>query len=66
MEKANQVLHHDDPPCEARLERSGRCPKCEYRPDMQSTCFWFYCPSCDVPLKKMRCPSCRQAFERPD
>jgi len=62
--KAKLVLHHDDPPCEARLE-DGRCPECRYVPDMQSTCFRFYCPKCDRLLKKLKCPGCGQSFERP-
>jgi len=66
MTKAKLVLHHDDPPCAERLERSGRCPACHLHPDMQSTCFHFYCPSCDRPLDKMKCPGCGQTFERPD
>ena len=62
--KADLVLHHDDPPCEARL-KEGYCPECRLRPDMQSTCLWPYCPSCKVPLRKLRCPGCGQDFENP-
>ncbi|HXK36931.1 MAG TPA: hypothetical protein VJ553_05100 [Candidatus Paceibacterota bacterium] len=63
--KAKMVLHHDDPPCGARLEPTGRCGLCNLFPDMQSTALWPYCPACDVPLKGMRCPECRHAFEKP-
>ena len=62
--KADLVLHHDDPPCEARL-KEGYCPECRLRPDMQSTCLWPYCPSCKIPLRKLRCPGCGQDFENP-
>ncbi len=65
MAKAKLVLHHDDPPCQARLDENGYCRECGLTPDMQSTCFHFYCPSCDRPLKKLRCPACGQTFERP-
>lgn len=41
--EAKLVMHHDDPPCEARLELDGRCPECKLHPDMQSTCFYYYC-----------------------
>jgi len=66
MTKAKLVLHHDDPPCEARLCR-GHCPACDLTPDMQSTCLYLYCPTCDVSLEEgMKCPKCGQTFERPD
>ena len=66
MPKAKLVLHHDDPPCTARLEDNGYCRKCRLHPDMQSTCFYFYCPTCNVRLRKdMKCPQCGQAHERP-
>ena len=42
--KTKRVLHHDDPPCTARLN-DGFCPKCKLRPDMQSTCLYLYCLS---------------------
>lgn len=67
--KAKMVLHHDDPPCTARLttHEGGRwCPKCKLHPDMQSTCFYFYCPHCDVRLKKIKCPRCGQVFKSPN
>lgn len=64
--KAKLILHHDDPPCEARLDAGGSCPKCRIHPDMQSTCFHFYCPTCDLPLRKLKCPKCGQTFERPE
>ena len=61
--KAEIVLHHDDPPCNARL-KNGFCPECKLRPDMQSLCFYFYCPSCNIRLDKMKCPNCKETFER--
>ena len=64
MSKVKMVLHHDDPPCTARLV-NGFCLLCNLTPDMQSTCFYFYCPSCDVPLKHLQCPKCRKTFESP-
>jgi len=60
--KVKKVLHHDDPPCRARLV-NGYCPKCNFTPDMQSICFWFYCPVCDIPLEKLKCPRCKKTFE---
>ncbi|HXV27145.1 MAG TPA: hypothetical protein VD862_03950 [Candidatus Paceibacterota bacterium] len=62
LPKPELVLHHDDSPCSARLN-SGFCPECGYVPDMQSTCFYFYCTSCHVPLDKLTCPQCGQAYE---
>lgn len=64
MKKAKLVLHHDDPPCYERLDNNGFCVKCILTPDMQSTCFYFYCPACDCPLQKLKCPKCKQTFER--
>ena len=60
--KAEFVLHHDDPPCKARLQ--GRfCPECNVVADMQSTCFYFYCPDCNIPLTtRMTCTKCNQTF----
>ncbi len=64
MRKAKMVLHHDDPPCEAKLV-NGHCPECGIHPDMQSTAIWYYCPDCGVPLKKgMRCPKCGGEFSK--
>jgi len=62
---AKWVLHHDDPPCNARLRSYDCfCPGCEIIPDMQSTCFRFYCPMCDIQLREdMRCPRCEQTCE---
>ena len=62
-EKALWVLHHDDSPCDVRLV-DGFCPECEYVPDMQSTCFYFYCPSCNVQLDKLGCSQCGKQFRR--
>lgn len=62
--KAKMVLHHDDPPCTARLD-NGFCAKCKLTPDMQSTCLYFYCPHCDIRLKKLKCPQCGQVFKSP-
>ncbi|MDO8571687.1 MAG: hypothetical protein Q7R79_03330, partial [bacterium] len=50
--EAKMILHHDDPPCTARLH-NGFCRECNFIPDMQSTCFYFYCPTCDIPLKNL-------------
>jgi hypothetical protein len=72
MKKTNAnklVLHHDDPPCNARLNADDFCPVCKIYPDMQSTCFMVYCYWCDVPLKKivsenkLQCPKCKQKSE---
>ncbi|MBI4119817.1 MAG: hypothetical protein HY456_03165 [Parcubacteria group bacterium] len=60
---AEMVLHHDDPPCTERLD-NGFCRKCGFVPDMQSTCFYFYCPACKIRLTDMRCPKCKKTFER--
>ncbi|MFA6603478.1 MAG: hypothetical protein WCT10_01395 [Patescibacteria group bacterium] len=63
--KAKLVLHHDDPPCDERLDKDGFCPICLFFPDIQDTCFRFYCPSCKVLLPKGRkCPKCGQTFKR--
>jgi hypothetical protein len=58
------VLHHDDPPCAARL-RNRRCPVCNITPDMQSTQLWPYCPNCDIPLTALSCTACKQTFRKP-
>jgi len=65
MAKATMVKHHDDPPCTARLDERGDCPKCNLHPDTQSTCFYFYCPTCNIPLKNLKCSQCKKTFERP-
>lgn len=65
MAEAKLVLHHDDPPCAARLESYGFCPKCNCHPDTQSTATYCYCPVCDVKLEYLRCPLCRKIFEMP-
>ncbi|MDO8743248.1 MAG: hypothetical protein Q7J30_01660 [Candidatus Azambacteria bacterium] len=62
MVKAKKVLHHDDPPCSARLD-NGFCHGCNLTPDMQSTCFYLYCPSCDCRLENLKCPNCKQTFK---
>ena len=66
MKKAKMVTHHDDPPCKARLKDNGDCLACNCHPDMQSKQLWPYCPLCDCPLKKMKCPNCGQTFKIPD
>ena len=66
MPKARMVLHHDDPPCTTRLDEDGICPKCTLCPDMQSTCLYSYCPSCDIRLENLRCAKCGKTFERPN
>ncbi|OGF28215.1 hypothetical protein A2303_00245 [Candidatus Falkowbacteria bacterium RIFOXYB2_FULL_47_14] len=63
MAKAKKVLHHDDPPCTARLSPCGHCRKCGITPDMQSTCIYMYCPACDVPLENKQCPKCKTNYE---
>ena len=60
--EAKLVLHHDDSSCTARLE-NGFCPKCNLRPDMQSTCIYYYCPACDLPLVGNVCPNCRNTYK---
>lgn len=64
MRKARWVLHHDDPPCESKLDKRGDCPACGLHPDTQSTAFHFYCPDCDVPLDRFKCPRCGETFSR--
>jgi hypothetical protein len=64
MKKAKAVLHHDDPPCNARLN-NRYCPECKFHPDMQSICLMTYCPECDYPLEKMKCPKCGKKFKSP-
>ena len=39
-EGTKRVLMHDDD-CGAELDARGRCPKCGFAPDMQSTAFVF-------------------------
>lgn len=65
VKKPNMVLHHDDPPCTARL-KDGFCPGCKLKPDTQSTCIYLYCPACASPLKDLKCPYCEQTFKAPD
>ena len=57
------IWHHNDPPCTARLI-NGYCPECKFTPDMQSTCFHYYCLTCNVPLINLACPKCGQAFKK--
>lgn len=64
--KAKMVLHHDDPPCTERLDNDGYCAKCKFIPDMQSKCFYFYCPTCDVMLENLKCKNCGYTFENPN
>ncbi len=63
--KAKAVLHHDDPPCNERLDSSNYCLACRLYPDTQSVCIYFYCPKCDCKLKKMKCPQCKKVFVNP-
>jgi len=58
------VFHHDDPPCEARLNSDHTCSLCGIHPDTQSKCIWPYCPECDIPLKRMECPECHKKFKK--
>lgn len=64
-QKAKYVAHHDDSPCDGRLESDGYCHACQFYPDMQSKILWPYCPTCDVPLDKMRCPTCQKEYDIP-
>ena len=64
MDKPKTVLHHDDPPCTARL-KNGFCHECSLTPDMQSTCLYYYCPSCNIPLNSLMCPRCKKEFKNP-
>jgi len=61
--EAKLVMHHDDPPCEARLDSNYCCPECGFPPDMRCMALYFYCPTCDMKLKDMKCPICKQTFE---
>jgi len=65
MIKAKMVLHHDDPPCTARLDENGYCPKCNLTPDIQNTRLYPYCPTCNLSLKEMKCPNCKWMFRNP-
>ncbi len=58
-----EVLHHDDPPCNARLI-NGWCDKCGVYPDTQSTCIYYYCPDCNERLHDSKCPKCKKSFEK--
>lgn len=60
--RPKNVLHHDDPPCEGRLDRFGRCEECGIVPDMQSTCLIHCCPDCNERLKDSQCPKCLKKF----
>ena len=63
--KAKLVTHHADPPCSVRLETNGDCATCGVHHNMQSLALWAYCPDCNVPLKKMTCPSCATVYVMP-
>jgi hypothetical protein len=60
--KAKLELHHDDYPCTNKLD-GNFCHECQLTPDMQSTCFYYYCPKCNVKLKHMEYPLCNETFE---
>ena len=62
--KAKWILHHDDPPCEARLESDGFCKVCGFHPDTQSKCLYPYCSKCNVKLINLKCPKCGQEYEK--
>lgn len=63
---AKYVAYHDDPPCHARLNKNGNCPKCKVYPDMQSMALKLHCPDCDVPLIHLECTKCGKKFVRPE
>ncbi len=63
-EKAKMVLHHDDPPCEAKLFH-GYCQECNITPDTQSTALYPYCTKCDCKLADLKCPQCNKVFLNP-
>ncbi len=66
MREAIWILHHDDPPCEARLFKCF-CVECNVHPDMQSRRLYLYCPDCDVPLGSgLQCPECSEYFKKPE
>lgn len=64
--RAKKVMHHDDPPCNARLGLDGFCSHCHIIPDMQSLQLWAYCPDCDIPLgSEFKCSKCGKMFANP-
>jgi hypothetical protein len=63
MEKSKLIKHHDENDCDAHLDAEGYCPKCKIHPDTQSTCFYHYCPECDIKLKNFKCPKCNKNFK---
>jgi hypothetical protein len=68
LRKAIYLAHHDDPPCEEKLEkiRGGNyCPKCKIHPDTQSISLRAYCPDCKVLLKNLKCRTCSTQFQKP-
>jgi hypothetical protein len=70
--RAAFVLTHDDGACQPGVYNTplitkdgGRyCPVCKIHPDMQSTCFVYYCPNDMIPLKGDTCPKCKNKFIR--
>lgn len=60
------IPHHDDPPCETRLDQSGFCPNCEHTPNKENTALRFYCSECKVLLGDMKCPRCNRIFTHPE
>ena len=63
--KAKFVTFHDDDDddCGARLS-DGFCSVCQFSPDMQSLSGAYFCPTCDVELVSLKCPTCNQTFTK--
>lgn len=64
-QQSKTVYHHNDPPCNARLDEDGHCPSCRLSPDTQSVVLRHYCPECDVLLNVEECPKCGVAYSLP-
>jgi len=61
------VPHHDDS-CDERLvvkDGGNWCPSCKRHPDTQSIQLIYYCPKCDLMLKRMVCAECGVKFKTP-
>lgn len=62
--QSKAVCHHNEPPCNARLDEDGYCPSCKFAPDSQSVVVHYYCPECDVQLQNGQrwCPDCGNTY----